>query len=137
MRLVKSGDGLATTTSSGTKGARADQIADARDAFLQAIAREYGYAARDIAAFNEAAKNYSSNTIRKLMQPSNDGKFKDGIHDTMLADANRAIYTFNGTTYNHKPADELIPAFKALVPDPKKQRALSTYLNQLCFETIE
>ena len=50
VRLVKAGDGLATTTSSGTKGARADQIADARNAFLQAIAREYGYAARDIAA---------------------------------------------------------------------------------------
>ena len=27
VRLVKAGDGLATTTSSGTKGARADQIA--------------------------------------------------------------------------------------------------------------
>ena len=25
---------------------------------------------------------------------------------------------------------------KALVPDPKKQRALSTYLNQLCLETL-
>ena len=50
VRLVKAGDGLATTTSLGTKGARADQIADARNAFLQAIAREYGYAARDIAA---------------------------------------------------------------------------------------
>ena len=78
VRLVKAGDGLATTTSLGTKGARADQIAD----------------------------------------------------------AHRAIYTFNGTTYNHKHADELVPAFKALVPDPKKQRALSTYLNQLCYETI-
>ena len=44
------GDGLATTTSLGTKGDRADQIAGARSAFLQAIAREYGYAARDIAA---------------------------------------------------------------------------------------
>ena len=50
VRLVKAGDGLATTTSSGTKGVRAEQIADARNAFLQAIAREYGYAARDIAA---------------------------------------------------------------------------------------
>ena len=49
VRLVKAGDGLATTTSLGTKGARADQIAGARNAFLQAIAREYGYAARNIA----------------------------------------------------------------------------------------
>ena len=30
VRLVKAGDGLATTTSLGTKGARADQIAGAR-----------------------------------------------------------------------------------------------------------
>lgn len=50
VRLVKAGDGLATTTSRGTKGARADQISGARDAFLLAIAREFGYAARNIAA---------------------------------------------------------------------------------------
>ena len=49
VRLVKAGDGLATTTSRGTKGARATQIADARNAFLLAIAREFGYAARNIA----------------------------------------------------------------------------------------
>ncbi len=42
VRLVKAGDGLATTTSLGTKGDRADQIAGARNAFLCAIAREYG-----------------------------------------------------------------------------------------------
>ena len=49
VRLVKAGDGLATTTSSGTKGARATQIKDARDAFLNSIASEFGYAARSIA----------------------------------------------------------------------------------------
>ncbi len=49
MRLVKAGDGLATTTFHGTKGDRADQISDAREAFLNAIAREFGYAARSIA----------------------------------------------------------------------------------------
>ena len=49
VRLVKAGDGLATTTSSGTKGARATQIRGARDAFLNSIAREFGYAARSIA----------------------------------------------------------------------------------------
>ena len=40
VRLVKAGDGLATTTSLGTKGARADQIAGARNAFLQAAGRQ-------------------------------------------------------------------------------------------------
>ena len=98
--------------------------------------RSVGLGDPGIAAFNEAAKNNVSNTIRKLMQPSNDGKFKDGIHETMFEDAHRADYILNGTTYNHKPANELIPAFKALVPDAKKQRALSIYLNQLCLETV-
>jgi len=49
VRLVKAGDGLATTTSHGTTGARADQIGGARKAFLDAIAKEFGYTARSIA----------------------------------------------------------------------------------------
>ena len=67
VRLVKAGDGLATTTSLGTKGARADQIAGARNAFLQAIAREYGYAARDIALKTlGAGKNAVPLTARSI-----------------------------------------------------------------------
>ena len=76
VRLVKSGDGLATTTSLGTKGARADQIADARNAFLQAIAREYGYAARDIAAKTlgdgKAPVPLTARTIRAVNQALGD-----------------------------------------------------------------
>ena len=104
--------------------------------FLVRLVTAGGLGDPGFAAFNEAAKNNVSNTIRKYMQPDQDGRFKDGIHETMFEDAHRAIYTFNGTTYNHKPANELIPAFKALVPDAKKQRALSIYLNQLCLETV-
>ena len=67
VRLVKAGDGLATTTSLGTKGARADQIAGARNAFLLAIAREYGYAARDIALKTlGAGKNAVPLTARSI-----------------------------------------------------------------------
>ena len=98
--------------------------------------RSVGLGDPGFAAFNEAAKNNVSNTIRKYMQPDQAGRFKDGIHETMFEDAHRADYILNGTTYNHKPANELIPAFKALVPDAKKQRALSIYLNQLCLETV-
>ncbi len=98
--------------------------------------RSVGLGDTGFAAFNEAAKNNVSNTIRKYMQPDQAGRFKDGIHETMFEDAHRADYILNGTTYNHKPANELIPAFKALVPDAKKQRALSIYLNQLCLETV-
>ena len=98
--------------------------------------RSVGLGDSGFAAFNEAAKNNVSNTIRKYMQPDQAGRFKDGIHETMFEDAHRADYILNGTTYNHKPANELIPAFKALVPDAKKQRALSIYLNQLCLETV-
>ena len=76
VRLVKAGDGLATTTSLGTKGARVDQIADARNAFLQAIAREYGYAARDIAAKTlgdgKAPVPLTARTIRAVNQALGD-----------------------------------------------------------------
>ena len=74
VRLVKAGDGLATTTSLGTKGARADQIAGARDAFLLAIAREYGYAARDIAAKTLGdAMQASTDKSSELQNQNKDG----------------------------------------------------------------
>ena len=76
VRLVKAGDGLATTTSLGTKGARADQIAGARSAFLYAITREYGYAARDIAAKalgdEKAPVPLTARTIRAVNQALGD-----------------------------------------------------------------
>ena len=98
--------------------------------------RDVGFGDSVFSSFNEAAKNHASNTIRKYMQPGQAGKFTNNIFETMTDDAHRATYILNGTTYNHKPANELIPAFKALVPDAKKQRALSIYLNQLCLETV-
>ena len=76
VRLVKAGDGLATTTSRATKGARADQIADARNAFLLAIAREFGYAARNIAektlGAGENAVPLTARTIRAVNQALGD-----------------------------------------------------------------
>ena len=126
---------LVRLVTAGGQGANKDAIAaDTANSIRKW--RSVGLGDSGFAAFNEAAKNNVSNTIRKYMQPDQDGRFKDGIHETMFEDAHRAIYTFNGTTYNHKPANELIPAFKALVPDAKKQRALSIYLNQLCLETV-
>ena len=98
--------------------------------------RNVSFGDAGLAAFNEAAKNYASNTIREYLQPAKATKFKDDIHDTMIADANRGTYILNGATYAYRSADELVPAFKAIVPDAKKQRALSTYLNQLCLGTI-
>ena len=98
--------------------------------------RDFGFGYEPVAALSNAVKDNVSNVIREHMQPAKDKKFTDNIHDTMYQDANRAVYIFNGTVYDHKPSEELIPAFKALVPDPKKQRALSTYLNQLCLETL-
>ena len=97
--------------------------------------RDFGFGNSSNVEFRKAAGEYASNTIRKFMQPGQAGKFTDNVHDTMIQDAKRAVYTFNGTTYSHRPMDEVISAFKALVPDPKKQKALSTYLNQLCFES--
>ena len=99
--------------------------------------RGFSFDDPDLSAFNEAAKNSMSLTIREHMQPGKDAKFTDNIHNTMIADANRGTYVLNGTTYDRKPADELITAFKTLVPDVKKQRVLSTFLNQICLETVQ
>jgi len=87
-------------------------------------------------AFKNAAKSYASNTIREYMQPNKADRFKDNVFTAMRGDANRGTFVLNGTTYSHQPANEVISAFKTLVPDAKKQKALSSYLNQLCFETF-
>ncbi|MBP3730559.1 MAG: hypothetical protein J6I40_03700, partial [Mailhella sp.] len=98
--------------------------------------RDFGFGDTGIAAFANAAKDYANSVIRDYMQPGNDNKFTDNVFDTMSTDANRATYILGGTTYALKPAAELIPAFKALVPDPKKQKAISAWTNQLCMNTI-
>ena len=43
IRLTKDGKGIATTTFSGTAGARVGQIADARKAFLDAVERKFQF----------------------------------------------------------------------------------------------
>lgn len=46
VRLTKNGMGIATTRSDGTSGARAGQVAGAREAFLAAVERKFGINAR-------------------------------------------------------------------------------------------
>ena len=98
--------------------------------------RDFDLGDHRLAPFANAAKEYANATIRDYMQPNNANKFTDNIFDTLRADANRATYIFNGTPYDKKPANELIPAFKTLVPDPVKQKAISSWMNQLCLNTI-
>jgi hypothetical protein len=98
--------------------------------------RDFSFGNKDMAVFAHAAQDVANAVIRDYMQPGKAGNFKNDIFDTMLADANRATFIFNGTVYEKTPAAELIPAFKAVVPDPAKQKALSSWLNQLCFNTI-
>ena len=98
--------------------------------------RDFGFGDKGLAQFANAAKDYANAVIRDYMQPDKAGKFKDNVHDTMIADANRSTYILNGTTYVYKPAGELVPAFKALVPDTRKQKAISSWINQLCMNTI-
>ncbi len=50
VRLTKNGQGIATTRFSGTQGARVDQIAGARSAYLDAVERAFGLNARMKAA---------------------------------------------------------------------------------------
>ena len=98
--------------------------------------RDFGFGDKGLAPFANAAKDNANAIIRDYMQPEKANKFKDNILGTMRDDANRATFIFNGTTYAYKPAEELIPAFKALVPEVKKQKALSSWLNQLCATAI-
>ncbi|MBQ7179623.1 MAG: hypothetical protein IJS08_19545 [Victivallales bacterium] len=98
--------------------------------------RDFGFGDKRMATFANAAKDYANSVISDYMLPEKNNKFTDNILGTMVNDAHRAIYIFNGTTYDGKPADELLPAFKALVPDARKQKALSSWLNQLCANTF-
>ena len=98
--------------------------------------RSFDFGDRRLAPFENAAREQVQATIREHLSPAKAGKFTNDVHDTMKADANRGTFILNGTVYEHKPAGELIPAFKALVTSPKAQKVLSTYMNQLCFETL-
>ena len=98
--------------------------------------RDFDFGDKGLAPFSNAAKDYANAVIRDYMQPGNAGKFKDNIFGTMREDAHRATFIFNGTAHAYKPVDELGFAFKELVPDPVKQKAISSWLNQLGMNTI-
>jgi len=98
--------------------------------------RNFSFGDKGMTAFANAAKDNANAVIGDYMKPENAGKFRDNILGTMYNDANRAIFIFNGTSYAQKTVAELMPAFKAIVPDPTKQKALSAWLNQLCFNTF-
>ncbi len=98
--------------------------------------RSFYYDDHRLATFNAAVKENVNSIISEYMSPDQAGKFNDNIFNTMRADANRAIFVLNGKVYDRRPAGELIPAFKALVPSPKAQKAISAWMNQLCFTTI-
>ena len=86
VRLVKAGNGLATTTSHTTEGARADQIADARKAFLDTIEREFGIGARWRAeqVLGRGAQNAKPLTARTIRQVA------DALGDTNALARERA-----------------------------------------------
>ena len=98
--------------------------------------RDFGFGDKGLVPFANAAKDYANSVISDYMQPIKADKFKDNVHETMFADAKRSTYILGGTTYDYKPADELVPAFKALVPDARKQKAISSWINQLCMNTV-
>ena len=98
--------------------------------------RSFGFDDDRLAQFNEAAKAQVQDTINGYLSPAKANNFKNNIHETFIADAQRSVYTLNGKTYAHRPTNEVVDAFKALVPNPKAQKTLSSYMNQLCFETL-
>ena len=120
---------------SNVPGARRDAMASSVAARVRSW-RDFGFGTTGMSAFNAVAKTHVNSTIGDYMRPEKNNEFVDSIFKTMTADANRGVYILNGTAYEYKSADELIPAFKTLVPDPKKQKALSSWLNQLSVETF-
>ena len=98
--------------------------------------RDFGFGDAGMVQFADAVKKLVNDTISDYMQPGEAGKFKDNVHESMIKDANRGIYVLNGTTYEKRPAGEVVAAFKALVPDPKKQKAISCYLHQIAIQTF-
>lgn len=70
IRLTKNGKGIATTTFSGTSGARVNQIASARIAYLQAVENKFGLNARATAEAmlteNGKHKPLSSRVIKAI-----------------------------------------------------------------------
>ena len=91
---------------------------------------------RRLAPFNAAVKENSNDIIRDYMTPARADRFQNNIFTTMAADAQRSVFILNGKVYDHRPSGELVSAFKALVTDPKAQKALSSWMNQLCFTSI-
>ena len=79
-------------------------------------------------------KDFANDTIKDYMSPTRTDKFRDSIHETMIADSNRCTYILDGKTFEKAPVRELVTAFKELVPDPTKQKVLSSLMNQLCFQ---
>ena len=98
--------------------------------------RDFGFGDAGMVQFADAVKKLVNDTISEYMQPGEAGKFQGNVHESMIKDANRGIYILNGTTYDQRPAGELVPAFKAVVTAPKKQKAISCYLHQLTFQTF-
>ena len=98
--------------------------------------RSFGFGDKGMSKVATAAKDYANFCISDYMKPERNGKFVDNIYTSMRADSNRATYILNGKTYVKRPAEELLGAFKELVPDPKKQRAISSWLNQICLSTF-
>ena len=85
--------------------------------------------------FENAAKDLANSIIHEYMDPGKADKFEDSVNDSLIADANRSIFVFNGTTYDHCPVDEVVSAFKDAVRDTKSRKAISSWMNQLCFAT--
>lgn len=98
--------------------------------------RSFEFGDSRLVPFENAAKDLVNSIIREYMDPGKADKFVDNIQNTMIADANRGTFILGGTTYDRRPVDEVISAFKDVVRDPKARKALSSWMNQVCFTTI-
>ena len=58
------------------------------------------------------------------------------IETTLIADSNRLIYTINGQTFDHQPADKVISAFKNAVKGTANRQGISLIANQTMLNAI-
>ena len=87
------------------------------------------------AAVDNQLCDYAQGLLDYYLAPEKAGKFnEDGLFESFVTDANRAIYKFGDETFHLRPADAKKPvldAFLKTVKKPKHRKALSTLMSQM------
>lgn len=86
------------------------------------------------AAVDDQLRDYAQGLLDDYLVPEKANKFnKDGLFESFITDANRAIYKFGDETFHLRPADAPEPVLEAFenAVKPAHRKALSTLMNQM------